>query len=429
MDGFVQVGAACHNFTYALNEDTRKVMESKYGVPMPPDVREAGNRLREAVLRIAHDHGSKYAEEVLREIAKDDGGFRSPRTAVSQSTRILSNAYSTFWNTAVIDELRTFVLANPAGSCGGGATPAAQSGTALGRDAWRWSPVLVPRGSHPPPENPRLFCSRSVESPRLSWRPSCPTLALGLTVFSREWNTSRVPPLDINREKLLTLKEASDRYKIPKGSIWKYVRYGTNGIYLAARKMGRKWYTSEEAVQRFTDAITAAVIAVQFEPQPASIASPWGPTIRANQKADAKSLDEAERSLRAHGMFGDHAVFDKSKVSKDLLIDLHEFIENWMPGGGRSETDCCQAVRSGIFRHAVGILEGKHGRSKSLATAIAWVESIDLKTFNVRQLYGVGPLYEAEWKELMAEPKFATTVRPPVLPKARDPAPAGEDLA
>jgi hypothetical protein len=67
-------------------------------------------------------------------------------------------------------------------------------------------------------------------------------------------------------------------------------------------------------------------------------------------------------------------------------------------------------VRSGIFAHAVAILEGKAGRARSLNAAKNWIQSLDLLTYDVRQLDGVGPLNGAEWLRLRETPEIKALV-------------------
>ncbi len=75
-----------------------------------------------------------------------------------------------------------------------------------------------------------------------------------------------------------------------------------------------------------------------------------------------------------------------------------------MPDQGFEAHQAYFAVRSGIFEHAVRILEGRAGPRHSMEAAKQWVDSLDLLTMDVRQLYGVGPLYESEWKAMLQDP-------------------------
>lgn len=112
------------------------------------------------------------------------------------------------------------------------------------------------------------------------------------------------------------------------------------------------------------------------------------------------------------GLNGDPSVFEKTTASKELACDLHEFLEKWLP-----DVDAVIPIRSGIFRHAVEILEGKHGKSRSFAAAMSWIESLDLRTFDVRSLYGVGPGAEAGWKRLLTDSSFVAQLpQPKTLP-------------
>lgn len=64
-------------------------------------------------------------------------------------------------------------------------------------------------------------------------------------------------PLDIHCERLLSLADAAKRFGVSNCSVMRWVRFGQKGVLLGARKLGAKWYTSEEALQRFSDRLTA----------------------------------------------------------------------------------------------------------------------------------------------------------------------------
>lgn len=219
-------------------------------------------------------------------------------------------------------------------------------------------------------------------------------------------------PLDVNSENLLLVKDIAQRFKIHPSTLWRWLKYGKKGVYLAVRKVGGHWYTSEEAFQRFCDEVTLVALGDQPEKQNSQTRPECKSSVQSitSRKNRARRIRDAEREFRADGLMGDAAVFRNSTCSKELLCDLHEFIEGWMPGARVNPEGAYAAVRGGIFAYASEILEGKHGKSRSFAAAKAWVESIDVAILDVSKLKGVGPLYEAEWKIMLGDPAFAKLV-------------------
>lgn len=213
--------------------------------------------------------------------------------------------------------------------------------------------------------------------------------------------------LDVNRETLLTLAETARRLKVSPVTVWRWVRRGSLGVLLAARKVGGYWHTSEEAIQRFCDAVTLAALGVQTPTQATT------PSFSQRASSRDRQIRDAEREFRAEGMSGGGWVFRKYPESREVLCDLHEFIEQWMPGQVHEQKRAYDAVRDGIFAKAAEIVVGKQGRGRSLAAGKAWVESIDLATFNVCELTGVGGVNSAGWQQLLADPAFAKTIRRP----------------
>ncbi len=66
--------------------------------------------------------------------------------------------------------------------------------------------------------------------------------------------------IDITREKMRTISEAA---KVFPGNpaictIWRWGSKGINGIRLDTLKCGGKWFTSDEAIERFIERCTAA---------------------------------------------------------------------------------------------------------------------------------------------------------------------------
>ena len=60
-------------------------------------------------------------------------------------------------------------------------------------------------------------------------------------------------------EKMLTLDEAAELMPLPggcsKSSLYRWWRYGYNGVKLECRRVGRALFTSREAVERFAAAL------------------------------------------------------------------------------------------------------------------------------------------------------------------------------
>lgn len=162
-------------------------------------------------------------------------------------------------------------------------------------------------------------------------------------------------------------------------------------VRLETIQIGGTRCTSKEALQRFFDRLG--------EPSPPEI-SPSLPTRRGQEKR----IREAERQWRMMGGQGDARIFETSMVSKERLCDLHEYVEQKMPRKGFEDERAYLAVRSGIFEHAVRILEGKAGPRRSMEAAMQWIDSLDLLTMDVSQLYGIGPIYESEWRSLVQVP-------------------------
>lgn len=92
----------------------------------------------------------------------------------------------------------------------------------------------------------------------------------------------------------------------------------------------------------------------------------------------------------------------RSPASKELLCDLHELIESRMPDCGSPNVKAYPAVRNAIFARAVEIIEETKGR-RGFAAAKEWIDSLDLEKLDVRQLPGIGPKFEEEWRELVQQ--------------------------
>lgn len=226
----------------------------------------------------------------------------------------------------------------------------------------------------------------------------------------------KLEPLDIHNERLVSLADAAKRFGVSKCSIVRWVRFGQRGVWLGARKLGAKWYTSEEALQRFTDRVT--IVELGGIPA-ASVASDQHTAAKSKTIKLHHASDQAGRELRMMGVHGDGKIFETSTASRELLCDLHIFVEDWMPKSRRS--GACEAVRSGIFREGVRILERKPKSRSIYAEALAFIESLDLRSLDVRSLYGVGPIIKEQWNALLNDRAFTQQIRTPKPLLSEDP--------
>ncbi len=68
--------------------------------------------------------------------------------------------------------------------------------------------------------------------------------------------------IDVQREELLTLNQAAVRFPgnagqpLSYGTIHRWVTAGVKGVRLEASRLGGRWITSMEAIQRFTERLT-----------------------------------------------------------------------------------------------------------------------------------------------------------------------------
>ena len=219
---------------------------------------------------------------------------------------------------------------------------------------------------------------------------------------------NELEPLDIHCENLLTLADAAKRFNVSKCSVMRWVRFGQQGVLLGARKLGARWYTSEEALQRFTDRVTSVELGGNT---PAPSGSGPSTVVKPSTIKLHHASDQAGRELRMMGVHGDGKIFETSKVPRERLCDLHIFVEEWMPKANGNVA--CEAVRSGIFREGVRILERRPKSRAAYAEAIAYIESLDLRSLDVRSLYGVGPIIKEQWNALMTDKAFTQQIKNP----------------
>ena len=82
--------------------------------------------------------------------------------------------------------------------------------------------------------------------------------------------------IDVNRETLLRLKQAAKRLpgNVHISTVYRWIKLGVNGgTKLEAVKMGGQLYTSEEAMQRFGNALTTPEGETDVRPDPRTTAA------------------------------------------------------------------------------------------------------------------------------------------------------------
>jgi excisionase family DNA binding protein len=62
--------------------------------------------------------------------------------------------------------------------------------------------------------------------------------------------------IDLAIETLLTIEKAAERLLVSQATLIRWITQGSSGIRLEAVKVGSRWRTSEEAIQRFSDRLT-----------------------------------------------------------------------------------------------------------------------------------------------------------------------------
>src|SRR5947207_13632690 len=62
--------------------------------------------------------------------------------------------------------------------------------------------------------------------------------------------------IDLAVETLLPLGEAGGRLLVSTATLYRWISQGSSGVRLEAVKVGGRWRTSEEAIQRFSDRLT-----------------------------------------------------------------------------------------------------------------------------------------------------------------------------
>ena len=62
--------------------------------------------------------------------------------------------------------------------------------------------------------------------------------------------------IDLAVETLLTLEQAGERLLVSTATIYRWINQGCRGVRLEAARVGGRWRTSEEAIQRFSNRLT-----------------------------------------------------------------------------------------------------------------------------------------------------------------------------
>jgi hypothetical protein len=130
--------------------------------------------------------------------------------------------------------------------------------------------------------------------------------------------------IDLATETLLTLEEAGRRLLVTTSTIHRWITHGSKGIRLEAGKVGSRWRTSEEALQRFSDRLTATTEAA---PLPESTPPPRTSVYTPKQRQ--RHLEQVERELDA--WFGVRRCEScGTRIEpKNVVIPKHERI--WCP--------------------------------------------------------------------------------------------------
>ena len=225
--------------------------------------------------------------------------------------------------------------------------------------------------------------------------------------------------IDVFHETVLTFSQAAKRLprvhgarRISNATIGRWARAGLKAadgtiVRLEAVRLGGTACTSLEAMQRFFNRLQSQS---SHSEQTTSYVGQQGVQGQSRAPQSPRDREErirrAERGLRLHGLCGDYHIFKNSTASSEFLCDLQEVLHKWMPEIAAVKSKAFLAVRNGIFIHAVEILEGKHAGKRSLQAAQEWISKLDLSTYDVRQLHGIGPLYSKEWTELREVPEI-----------------------
>lgn len=125
--------------------------------------------------------------------------------------------------------------------------------------------------------------------------------------------------IDLAVETLLTLEQAGERLLVSKATLYRWITVGTKGIKLEAARVGGRWRTSEEALQRFSDCLTP-----KEEPNHAS-AMPQ-PTLKERRRHSEeveRTMDEIFGIRRCESCRAEIAA-PKGAISKDQKV--------WCPG-------------------------------------------------------------------------------------------------
>jgi hypothetical protein len=100
--------------------------------------------------------------------------------------------------------------------------------------------------------------------------------------------------IDLLTEDVIDTQESADfmaeltRSKTHPRTIIQLIRCGSNGVRLEGLKLGKKWVTSRQAIQRFAEALTAKTM---NRPIPSS-----------DSQARSKAHERADRELSAAGL-------------------------------------------------------------------------------------------------------------------------------
>lgn len=53
------------------------------------------------------------------------------------------------------------------------------------------------------------------------------------------------------RGKVLSLRDICDQYDVPHSTVMRWIKVGVGGKKLAAQRLGKKWYTTDQALRQW----------------------------------------------------------------------------------------------------------------------------------------------------------------------------------
>lgn len=224
--------------------------------------------------------------------------------------------------------------------------------------------------------------------------------------------------IDVFGEEMVTMSQAAKRLPRPRGTksispstMWRWTNAGLKAedgqiVRLETVRIGGTRCTSIEALRRFFNRLqepdshqSAASYGDLHQPRRTTLAQ----TNRARLTPDRRSEQEEARRSLDFAFFGCRRVIDESGFSKETLREIYEKLCEKFPTARHVAGKAYDSVRRAIYTQAVEILQGLPGAPKGVKAAKTWIDSLDAKTLDVRQLKGCGSHTETEWKQLIEQ--------------------------